>query len=140
MMDGMRRHKSWLPVLSIAIFTAALAPGGVGPLRAGGQMTFGDDTNTSANDGPPFFGFVRDASGSAVAGAKVTATVKAGGAVVTTSNSMGVYKIPGFAKDIDPNSIIISCAKDGYKESNVLRRQPGDSKDPIEVECTLQKD
>ena len=140
MMDGMRRHRSWLPVLSIAIFGAALAPGGVSPLRAGGQMTFGDDTNTSANDGPPFFGFVRDAGGSAVAGAKVTATVKTGGAVVTTSNSMGVYKIPGFAKDINPDNIIISCAKDGYKQANVLRRPPGDARDPVEVECTLQKD
>lgn len=103
-------------------------------------MTFGNDSNSSANDGPPFFGFVRDANGSAVAGAKVTATVKSGGAIVTRSNSMGVYKIPGFAKDIDPKDVTISCARDGYKQANILRRPPSDPKDPIEVECNLQKE
>jgi hypothetical protein len=134
----MRRRRFWLPLLSFVALTFI----GAGPLIAGGQMTFGDDANTSANDGPPFFGFVRDAGGSPVAGAKVTATVKSGGAVVTTSNAMGVYKIPGFAKSIDPNDIAISCAKDGYKQADVLRRpQPaGDTHDPIEVECGLQKE
>jgi hypothetical protein len=120
---------------------AGLGPG-LGSARAGGQMTFGDDTNTSANDGPPFFGFVRDADGAAVADARVTATVKTGGAVVTTSNSIGIYKIAGFAKSIHPDDVAISCAKDGYKQANVLRRDnaAGDTADPIEVDCTLQKE
>jgi hypothetical protein len=110
--------------------------------HAGGQMTFGDTTNTSANDGPPFFGFIRDAGGAAVGDAKVTATVKSGGALVTTSNSIGVYKISGFAKSINPDDIVISCAKDGYKQANVVRRtsSPGDTTDPIEVDCYLQKE
>jgi len=121
-----------------AIVVLALA--GIVPARAGG-VNFGDDSNGSANDGPSYFGFVRDADGSAVPGARVTASVKSGGAIVTTSNSMGVYKFPGFAKEIDPNSVTVSCAKDGYKESNVLRRSPADAdpKDPIETECYLQK-
>ena len=119
--------------LTLASLTAA---------RGGGQMTFGDDTNTSANDGPPFFGFVRDADGAAVGDARVTATVKSGGALVTTSNSIGVYKIAGFAKSISPDDIVISCAKDGYKQANVVRRPnaPGDVTDPIEVDCVLQKE
>lgn len=110
--------------------------------RAGGQITFGDTTNTSANDGPPFFGFVRDADGAAVGDARVTATVNSGGALVTTSNSIGVYKISGFAKSINPDDIVISCAKDGYKQANVVRRPnaPGDMTDPIEVDCYLQKE
>jgi hypothetical protein len=107
---------------------------------AGGQITFGDTSNTSANDGPPFFGFVRDADGAAVAEARVTATVKGGGALVTTSNGIGVYKIAGFAKSIGADDIVISCAKDGYKETNVMRRPSSDAKDPIEVDCTLQKE
>ena len=45
----------------------------------------------------------------------MTATVKAGGALVTRSNSMGVYKLGGFGKDIDPGGVDISCAKDGYQ-------------------------
>jgi hypothetical protein len=122
--------------------TAALMLAGLTGARAGGQMTFGDDTNTSANDGPAFFGFVRDADGSAVADAKVTAAVKTGGAVVTTTNTMGIYKFPGFAKSINPNDIVISCDKSGYKQANVVRRPnaAGDMTDPIEVECYLQKD
>lgn len=127
------RHLCLSVALTLASLTAA---------RAGGQMTFGDETNTSANDGPAFFGFVRDADGAAVADAKVTAAVKTGGAVVTTTNTMGVYKFPGFAKSINPNDIVISCDKSGYKQANVVRRPnaPGDMKDPIEVECYLQKD
>jgi hypothetical protein len=110
--------------------------------RAGGQITFGDTTNTSANDGPPFFGFVRDAGGAAVGDARVTAAVKSGGALVTTSNSIGVYKISGFAKSIAPDDIVISCAKDGYKQANIVRRPnpPGDMTDPVEVDCYLQKE
>jgi hypothetical protein len=138
MMRGMQRHKVRRRAVPFAI--AMLA--GLTAARAGGQMTFGDDTNTSANDGPPFFGFVRDADGAAVGDARVTATVKSGGAVVTTSNGIGVYKVAGFAKSINPDDIAISCAKDGYKQANVLRRPnaAGDVKDPIEVDCVLQKE
>jgi hypothetical protein len=115
---------------------------GLTAARAGGQMTFGDNTNTSTNDGPPFFGFVRDADGAAVGDARVTATVKSGGAVVTTSNSIGVYKVAGFAKSINPDDIAISCVKDGCKQADVVRRPngSGDMKDPIEVDCVLQKE
>jgi len=122
------------------VLLVSLALAGLGPVRAGG-VNFGDDNGSTADEGPSFFGFVRDAGGSAVAGAKVTATVKAGGALVTRSNVMGVYKIPGFGKDVDPDSIVISCDKDGYKETNALRRpRTGDAKDPIEIECYLQKE
>jgi hypothetical protein len=136
MMPGVQRQKAlWrLVLLGVAVL------GSVTAARAGGQMTFGDNTNTSANDGPPFFGFVRDTDGAAVGDARVTATVKSGGAVVTTS--IGVYKVAGFAKSINPDDIAISCAKDGYKQANVVRRPngSGDLKDPIEVDCVLQKE
>jgi hypothetical protein len=124
----------WLLVASLAISLAALAL--TLPARAGG-VNFGEDSN--ANDGPSYFGFVRDADGSPVAGARVTAAPKAGGSLVTRSNSMGLYKIPGFAKEIDPNTVDIACAKDGYTEATVLRRGQADTKDPVEIDCTLQK-
>jgi len=130
---------AWMRLTCLAGIAAA-AFGGANAALAGGQMNFGDETNTSANDGPPFFGFIRDSNGSSIPGAKVTATVKSGGALVTRSNSMGVYKIPGFAKEIDPKDVTISCDKDGYKQASTLRRPPSDPKDPIEVECTLQKE
>jgi hypothetical protein len=128
-----------LAVARLAVIVV-LVLAGIAPARAGG-VNFGDDSDGGANDGPSYFGFVRDADGSAVPGARVTASVKSGGAIVTISNSMGVYKFPGFAKEINPNSVTVSCVKDGYKETNVLRRSPADadSKDPIETECYLQK-
>jgi hypothetical protein len=122
-------------LIVVATFT------GLALAHAGG-VNFGDDNDNGADQGPYFFGFVRDDSGSAVPDAKVTATVKAGGALVTRSNGMGVYKIPGFGKNVDPDSIDISCAKDGYKQDTVLRRPhaAGDNADPVEVECTLKKE
>lgn len=138
MTPRMRCRAAWLCMSLIVPLTLA----GLTAVRAGGQMTFGDESNTSANDGPPFFGFVRDAANAAVGDARVTATVKTGGALVTTTNSIGVYKISGFAKSINPDDIAISCAKDGYKQANVVRRQnpSGDRIDPIEVDCYLQKE
>ena len=121
-------------VVAIAMSLAALAA--ALPARAGG-VNFGEDSDS--NDGPSYFGFVRDAGGSPVSGARVTAAPQAGGSLVTRSNSMGIYKIPGFAKDIDPKTVDITCAKDGYAQSNVVRRGQADAKDPVEIDCTLQK-
>ena len=125
-----------LQVGLIAVWALAGLSSGIGPACAGG-VNFSDDNDNGAGQGPSFFGFVRDADGPAV-----TATLKAGGALVTRTNTMGVYKISGFGKDIDPESVTISCAKDGYKQTSVLRRPhtAGDTADPIEVECTLQKE
>ena len=106
---------------------------------AGGTGFTDEDIN--ASDGPAFFGFVREVGGAGISDAKVTAEVKDRGALVTRTDIMGVYKIPGFGKDVNPDDVIISCAKDGYKQANV-RRMPhatGDSNDPVEVECYLQK-
>jgi hypothetical protein len=126
-----------LRIALIVVWTFAV----LAPAQAGGA-NFGDDDDNNGDQGPYFFGFVRDESGSPVPDAKVTATVKAGGALVTRTNGMGVYKIPGFGKSVDPDGIDISCAKDGYKQDNVLRRphSAGDTIDPVEVECTLKKE
>jgi hypothetical protein len=135
----MTRRAPRIAVRCCGLAAAALLAG-LPAAHAGGQITFGDTSNTSANDGPPFFGFVRDADGAAVGEARVTATVKSGGALVTTSNGIGVYKITGFAKSISTDDIVISCAKDGYKQANVVRRPASDPKDPVEVDCTLKKE
>jgi hypothetical protein len=125
------RHR-WqlIGLIATAVMTSAVAA------HAGG-VNFGEDSDT--NDGPSYFGFVRDSDGSPVSGARVTAAPQAGGSLVTRSNSMGIYKIPGFAKEIDPKTVDITCAKDGYKQGDVVRRGQGDAKDPVEVDCTLQK-
>jgi hypothetical protein len=107
-------------------------------LALAGGTGFGDDDSDDDN-GPSYFGFVREVDGPGIADAKVTAALKDRGALVTRTDIMGVYKIPGFGKDVDPKDITISCAKDGYKETSVDRRPSSDPKDPVEIECYLHK-
>ena len=124
---------------SLAVLAAALALTAPSAGRAGG--TGFTDEDISASDGPAFFGFVREVGGPGVPDAKVTAELKDRGALVTRTDIMGVYKIPGFGKDINPDDVAITCAKDGYVQANVQRRprDPGDTKDPVEVECYLKR-
>jgi len=119
-------------IVAVFCFAPALA-------RAGGVSLLNQDLNAGA-DGPSFFGFVRAVDGPGVNDAKVTAELN-GGALVTATDILGLYKIPGFGASVNPDSVQISCAKDGYKQANVVRRPhpAGDMKDPIEVDCYLQK-
>lgn len=123
----------------LAVLVAALVLAAPSQLRAGGTGFTDEDIN--ASDGPAFFGFVREVGGAGIGDAKVTAELKDRGALVTRTDIMGVYKIPGFGQDVNPEDVTISCAKDGYKQANVDRRPhaAGDTKDPIEIECYLQK-
>ena len=127
--------RAWLRVALIVALTLAVP----GLLHAGG-VTFTDDDNND-DEGPSYFGFVREVDGPGISDAKVTAALKDRGALVTRTDIMGVYKIPGFGKDINPDDIVISCVKDGYTQANVLRRprSGGDDKDPVEIECYLKK-
>lgn len=93
------------------------------------------------DDGPFYFGFVKDVSGKMVPDAKVTAEIKGRGTVIARSNATGFYKMPGFGKAVTPNNVNISCSKDGYRQTRVVRRTPV-GKNPvagIETECTLQR-
>jgi hypothetical protein len=119
-------------LLSVVCFTPLLA-------HAGGVSLLNQDINGGA-DGPSFFGFVREVGGAGINDAKVTGELK-GGALVTATDILGLYKLPGFGKSVNPDDVGISCAKDGYKQANVVRRPhpAGDVKDPIEIDCYLQK-
>lgn len=126
---GVLRHAV---VIALAFSVPILA-------RAGGVALTDEDINSGAN-GPSFFGFVRSVGGPGIDDAKVTAELK-GGALVTATDILGLYKIPGFGQGVNPDDVNISCAKDGYKQANVVRRPhaAGDTKDPVEVDCYLQK-
>jgi hypothetical protein len=106
-----------------------------------GGAGFGDDDDNSEEEGPSYFGFVRDASGATVPDAKVTVGVKNRGGVVTRTDLLGTYKVPGFGKEIDPSDVEVSCDKQGYKQVRVVRRSvpSADPKIPVETECTLQR-
>ena len=110
-------------------------------LWAGGSG-FGDDDDVSEDEGPAYFGFVRDVSGGTLPDAKVTVAVKDRGGVVTRTDALGAYKVPGFGKEVDPKDVEIACDKQGYKQVKTLRRMRSpnaDAKIPIETECTLQR-
>jgi hypothetical protein len=126
--------------LSIILCAGFGVPGVVAKAWAGGAG-FGDDDDNSEEEGPSYFGFVRDAGGTTVPDAKVTVAVKGRGGVVTRTDALGTYKVPGFGKDVDPKDVEVSCDKQGYKQLRVVRRSTpsNDPKIPIETECTLQR-
>src|SRR6266567_8862167 len=73
-----------------------------------GGSGFGDDDD-DADEGPAYFGFVRDTSGGTIPDAKVTVGIANRGGVVTRTDALGAYKVPGFGKDIDTNDVVVSC-------------------------------
>ena len=122
-----------LACIALAMATASPAA------RAGGDML--GDLEDHHDEGPSYFGFVKDARGAPVPDAKVTANVKNGVAFITRTTAAGLYKFGGFSKQINPDDVTISCAKEGYKQTRVLRRPPakaGAAK-AIETECRLER-
>jgi hypothetical protein len=115
---------------SVAFSAAALA---------GGEML--GDLDDHHDEGPSYFGFVKDTRGAPIADAKVTANVKNGVSFITRTTTAGLYKFAGFSKQIKPDDVTISCAKDGYKQARVLRRPPPKAEPvkAIETECRLER-
>lgn len=112
----------------------AFAPAAI----AGGEML--GDLDDHHDEGPSYFGFVKDARGAPIADAKVTANVKNGVAFITRTTAAGLYKFAGFSKQIKPDDVTISCAKDGYKQARVLRRPiPKGEVKAVETECRLDR-
>ena len=110
-------------------------------LWAGGAG-FGDDDDNSEEEGPSYFGFVKDTNGATMPDAKVTVAVKNRGGVVTRTDALGAYKVPGFGKEVDPSDVEVACDKQGYKQLRTLRRMRApnaDVKIPVETECTMQR-
>lgn len=129
-----RRRAIASAVIGVAcMLSTALWAGGAG---------FGDDDDNSEEEGPAYFGFVKDTNGATLPDAKVTVAVKNRGGVVTRTDALGAYKVPGFGKDIDPNDVEVTCDKQGYKQLRTLRRMRApnaDVKIPVETECTMQR-
>jgi len=99
-----------------------------------------DHSDQDKNAGPNYFGYVKDNRGAPVTDAKVSAEVKGRGTIVTHTDVVGAYKIPWLDKQINPNDIVISCSKDGFKQIRVFRRTTvgANPTAAIETECTLQ--
>ncbi len=121
------------------VTAAALALAG-SPAWAGGS---GLDEQDDADAGTPFFGFVKDldARGKAIPDAKVVAEIKGGNAsLVTRADAQGHYRITGFGKDVDPNTVEINCTVAGYRLERAARRKlSNDPGAPVEVDCLMTK-
>jgi hypothetical protein len=133
-MKFLTRHTCLSMWMALAVAGALSAP-----VWAGGS-SFGDD-DEAEDEGPAYFGFVRDTSGNSVSDAKVTVGIKNRGGVVTRSDALGTYRVPGFGKDVDTNDVEVSCEKEGFKQVKTFRRKaPTALTTPIiETECTLQR-
>ena len=130
---GWRASIASMSIGVTCILSTALWAGGAG---------FGDDDDNSEEEGPSYFGFVKDTNGATVPDAKVTVGIKNRGGIVTRTDALGAYKVPGFGKDVDPQDVEIACDKQGYKQLRTLRRMRSpnaDPKIPVETECTLQR-
>jgi hypothetical protein len=131
--QGRRLSLASLLVGMTCILSTAVWAGGAG---------FGDDDDQSEDEGPAYFGFAKDTSGRTLPDTKVTVGVKDRGGVVTRTDALGAYKVPGFGKEIDPKDVEITCDKKGFKQLRILRRvrpPDADPKIPIETECTMQR-
>ena len=114
---------------------AALAAGGA---RAGSDS---EPHEHNPDEGPSYFGFVKDAGGVPVRDAKVSASYKNSLTLVTRTNATGSYRVNGFKKDVNPSDVTISCSKDGYKQVRVFRfpLPKGRPVTAVETECRLQR-
>ena len=126
-------------LLHVAITVAALVCCGVAAHAGGGS--FGDDDDQDDNAGAPVLGFVRDRDGGPVADAKVSISVKnAPSVTIMRSDAQGHYFMRGFTKDVNVADVEVACSKDGFALYAQSRAPTGgDPKDPIEVDCVLEK-
>jgi len=107
--------------------------------QAGPDALDGHDDH-GPDDGPVYFGFVKDTGGVPVRDAKVSASHKSL-TLVTRSTATGAYRLRGFNKDATPDQVTISCEKEGYRQARVFRfpLPKGKPVKSVETECRLQK-
>ncbi len=112
-----------------------------GPGAWAGGSSFGDPDEHSPDEGPAYWGFVKDTAGKPVVDAKVSAAYKKSLTLVTRTNAIGAYRVRGFNKDVNPSDVTITCSKDGYKQIRTFRRPPVKGKPikSVETECRLQR-
>ena len=117
------------------IFALALAALSTTALAGGDDY---DAANDKEREGPVYFGFVRDANGAAVSGATVTLASANGRTVTLTSNAVGLYRTHIDA-DTKADTVAVSCAKDGFKQTKVQRRASVAVAAMVETNCFLQR-
>src|SRR5207247_8569458 len=110
---GWRTSVASMSIGVTCMLSTALWAGGAG---------FGDDDDNSEEEGPSYFGFVKDTNGATVPDAKVTVGIKDRGGIVMRTEAPGAYKVPAIGKDADARDVEIACDKQSSKELGTLGR------------------
>jgi len=97
-----------------------------------------DPANDKEREGPVYFGFVRDANGAAVPNATVTLVSTNGQTVSLNSNALGLYRTHINA-ETRADTVTVSCAKDGFKQTRVQRRPSVAVAALVETNCFMQR-
>ena len=111
----------------------------VAPAHAGGGIN--EPHEHTEEDGPTYFGFVRDMRNAPLNDAKVTLKIASGLTYVTRTDRSGIYRVRGLGKQVKPEDVVISCTKDGYQQTRVVRRPAprGKAVKSVETECRMQR-
>jgi hypothetical protein len=124
------------PLVLIAIAGAMISLTAALPMLAlAGGASLGEDEQENL---PSYFGFAKDGHGTFLGGVKVTLKLPHVSFVART-DILGAYKIP--VSHTEPGDVDLSCDKDGYRQTALLRRTPPgvDEKTPVEIDCTLER-
>ena len=134
------RGRMILPIRILCLLVCFALLAAAPAARAGSDAADGHDDN-NPDEGPPFWGFVKDEKGVPVRDAKVSASYKNSLTLVTRTSATGQYRVRGFKKDLNIGDIVITCAKDGYKQVRVYRYPlpKGKPVKSVQTECRLQK-
>ena len=125
---------------SLLLGIAFLVPFAMASAAWAGGASLDEDEEDQSNAGVSFFGFAKDLNrGGGVADVKVSADIKNRNAsLVTRTDDQGHFKFSGFAKDIDPKDVEITCIKEGFTmQRTVRRRPPGGDAAAVEVDCLM---
>ena len=124
--------------LSALVIAAACASLVLSPVRllAGDSESELDDHE----NGAPFFGEAKDVSSlRPLAAVRVKVTAQGGWPIFINTNDEGRFKLRGLGKTINPDTVEVACAKQGYRTLEVMRRRMSRREDAaVEIECLLE--
>jgi hypothetical protein len=125
-----RRHSAFARTLFVSVATMVLCAASYG----GEALSERDETD----NGPSFFGEAKEV-GTLKPVPKVLVKAELGARRISTySSAEGHFKIPSFGKETVADSVVVTCAKDGYRTVDVARRAMSAAADAaIEIECLL---
>jgi hypothetical protein len=125
-----------LHALTIAALCAGLMLLLPAHLRAGELESEMDDHD----NGAPFFGEAKDVSSQRpLAAVQVKVLAKGGWPIFINTNDEGIFRLGGLGKSVNPDTVEIACAKQGYRTLDVLRRRMSRAEDaPVQIECLLE--